>query len=90
VHADSLLLEIDMTALLQDYWSRAELAREIARTERTLARWCAQGIGPPVTWLGRTPYYHKSSVSAWLLSQERPFVRSGGRQTGRGLNLKGR
>jgi hypothetical protein len=76
--------------LLDDYLSRAELAQEIGRTERTLARWAAQGIGPPITWLGRTPYYHAPSVRAWLLSQERPFVRQGGRPTGPMLNFKGR
>jgi hypothetical protein len=53
--------------LLDDYLSRAKLAQEIGRTERTLARWAAQGIGPPITWLGRTPYYHAASVRAWLL-----------------------
>ena len=57
--------------LLDDFFTRAALARELGKSERTLERWERLGIGPPVTRLGNTPIYNIERARAWLLAQER-------------------
>lgn len=52
--------------ILADYFTRSQLAKEIGRCEETLKRWARLGEGPPVTRIGLTPYYLKTSVTAWL------------------------
>jgi hypothetical protein len=47
-----------------------QLAAEIGRSVRTLARWRALGEGPPVTRIGRQILYRESSAKAWLESLE--------------------
>jgi len=61
--------------VLEDYLTRPELARQLGRTERTLARWAELRIGPPITNVGREPRYHIDSVRAWLKAQERQMPR---------------
>jgi hypothetical protein len=56
--------------VLEGYITEAELAVQIHRSVRTLARWRAIGEGPPCLRLGREIYYKKSSVAAWLASLE--------------------
>jgi Helix-turn-helix domain len=56
--------------VLQGFITAAELAAQIHRSVRTLARWRALGEGPPVTRIGREILYKKSSVAAWLASLE--------------------
>jgi hypothetical protein len=62
--------------VLADYLSRAELATQLGKTERTLARWAELRVGPPITNIGRQPRYQIDSVRAWLKAQERPMPRS--------------
>lgn len=47
------------------------LAAAITKSERTLARMHAKGIGPPKLEVGGKKYYLKSSVVEWLKSQEK-------------------
>jgi hypothetical protein len=56
--------------VLEGYLTASELATQIHRSVRTLARWRAIGEGPPCLRLGREIYYKKSSVAAWLASLE--------------------
>jgi predicted DNA-binding transcriptional regulator AlpA len=60
-----------MTEILKDYISRDELANKLGKTVKTLVRWENDGNGPPVTRIGRTPFYSLSSFEKWLKQQER-------------------
>jgi hypothetical protein len=62
----------DSSAILDDYLTEQECARELEMAPITLAIWRMQRKGPPVTRIGRRILYRKSSVRAWLQSQERP------------------
>jgi len=61
--------------ILSEYLSREQLAEEIHKSVRTLERWEELRIGPPVTRLGRDPYYSIVSVRKWLANSETPMVR---------------
>jgi hypothetical protein len=63
--------------LLDDYFDEAALARELRRSRRTLAHWRELRFGPPVTHIGRSPFYHKASVREWLRSREIAGTRRG-------------
>jgi hypothetical protein len=56
--------------ILEDYLTESELATQLGRRVRTLARWRALDEGPPVTRIGREILYRKSSVKAWLEGRE--------------------
>jgi hypothetical protein len=60
-----------MTDILKDYIPRSRLADELGYNEKTLIRWELDGKGPPVTRIGREPFYFKPSFEQWLRSQER-------------------
>jgi hypothetical protein len=73
-----------MPSILSNYFTRAELAKELGRTIRTLERWEAARTGPPITRLGKQPLYRRQAVQDWLLHQERhPPPPPSGRVTGR-------
>ena len=57
--------------LLGEFLTRAEMAKDLGKSERTLERWERQGKGPPVTRNGDTPIYNVPSARAWLRAQER-------------------
>jgi predicted DNA-binding transcriptional regulator AlpA len=57
--------------LLDDYLTPEELADEFGICLETLKRWHRSGKAPPKVMLGRFPYYSKSTVRAWMQSQER-------------------
>jgi len=56
--------------LLEGYYTPEELAAELKRNRRTLARWAALGEGPPITRVGKQIFYRKTSAAAWLASLE--------------------
>jgi hypothetical protein len=56
--------------LLKEYFSEHELAVELGRNARTLKRWRDARTGPPVTFIGRVPYYRIASVRQWLQAGE--------------------
>jgi hypothetical protein len=58
--------------LLRDYLTPDQLASELGLNPETLKRWRRLSRGPPVTLIGRQPYYHRASVIAWMRSQEIP------------------
>jgi len=58
------------TTVLDGYMTEDELAAEIGRGLRTLARWRAHCEGPPAVTLGRQKLYRRTSVAAWLASLE--------------------
>jgi predicted DNA-binding transcriptional regulator AlpA len=60
-----------MATVLSDYLNRAQLAAELGICMRTLIRWEAQGDAPPITKLGRRPYFRRAAVDQWLASRER-------------------
>lgn len=57
--------------ILKDYIPRPQLAADIGKSVKTLVRWETDGLGPPVTRIGRDVLYFKPSVEKWLRSQER-------------------
>lgn len=61
--------------LLVDYLTRDEFAEQLGISPRTAARWEVLRIGPPVTRIGRTPYYSKTSTREWLKAQEVKQIR---------------
>jgi hypothetical protein len=62
--------------ILADYVSRAALALQLEKSERTLARWEVLRIGPAVTKIGQQPYYRIETVRAWLRSREQQMPRT--------------
>ena len=54
------------TGVLADFLSEKELAQELGRCERTLARWRKLRIGPPFGMNGREPIYNVQQARAWL------------------------
>lgn len=66
-------------ALLSDYFTEDQAAAELNRSPITLKKWRDRRVGPPVTYIGRTPYYRIDSLRSWLLSLEGKPVGSLGR-----------
>jgi hypothetical protein len=62
--------------ILSGYITRPKLAKQLRRSERTLARWEDLRIGPPVTRVGCEPYYNAESIRAWLKSCEQKMPRA--------------
>ncbi len=56
---------------LQDYITEKECAVALGISRRTLQRWHRLREGPPRTLVGKRVRYRASSVSQWLLDQER-------------------
>lgn len=57
--------------ILDDFLTREDAAAELKKDPRTLARWEGEKIGPPITYIGRTPLYHIPALKRWITSQER-------------------
>ena len=56
----------DTPALLSEYLTKAQFAREMSVTERTLDNWQRRRAGPPRAKLGNIVLYHRDDVKAWL------------------------
>ena len=56
--------------ILSDWITRDELARELDVTPDTMARWAADGMGPPAVKIGRRVMYRRASVEKWLAELE--------------------
>jgi hypothetical protein len=69
---------IDAPHALTGYQSDDELAEELDRSPRTLARWRAARTGPPYVVIGRRIFYRRAAVAEWLLKRERGFEENGG------------
>ena len=55
-----------MTAILSDFLSKEQAAKELGRQPRTLDRWHVERRGPRRTKIGRSVYYKRSDLLAWL------------------------
>lgn len=69
------------SALLNEYWTRPQLAAEFHVTKRTVSRWLAHGTGPPFIKIGNRLLFKKASVAKWLIARESsaPASRTGSR-----------
>lgn len=56
--------------ILEDYYDKPEFAESIGKSEKTVDRMITKGLAPPITRIGKTPYFRKDSVKDWLLKQE--------------------
>lgn len=63
--------------LLEDYLSEIETGKALNRTPRTLAIWRQRGEGPTYVKIGRTVYYNKDTILAWLKANEIKPIRAG-------------
>jgi Helix-turn-helix domain len=57
-------------ALLSEYLSEHETAKQLQLSPRTLKRWRALKSGPAITRIGRRIVYKRSTVAAWIKNQE--------------------
>ena len=62
--------------LLDDYLSPDQLAEELGKSVRTIARWERLRIGPPKTLIGKKPFYRREGVRQWLLRKEQEQARA--------------
>jgi hypothetical protein len=62
--------ETATATVLDGYMDDVECAKQLGIAPITLARWRGRKQGPPVTKVGRTVFYRRSSVAAWLAEQE--------------------
>lgn len=62
-------MQSDKSGILADYYTRDELAAELGRCRRTLARWAWLRTGPRITRLQGRVLYHRDDVKAWLRNQ---------------------
>ena len=62
--------------LLADYLTPDELAQELGKSVRTIARWDSLRTGPPKTVIGKKAYYRREAVRQWLLRQEQKQARA--------------
>jgi hypothetical protein len=60
------------------YLTNRGLAKELKKSERTIARWDALRIGPPKIKVGRLVLYDPDQIPEWLAQhvEERPIRRS--------------
>ena len=68
--------EVNGSSLLDDYLTPDQLAEELGKSVRTIARWDSLRIGPPKTVIGKKPYYRRDAVRKWLLRQEQEQARA--------------
>ena len=62
--------------ILEDFFREEALAAELDKGVRTVREWRRLCLGPPVTWIGRTPYYRIESVKNWLAGREKKAPRA--------------
>ncbi len=62
--------------LLDDYLTPDQLAEELDKSPRTIARWDSLRIGPPKTLVGKRPLYRRDAVREWLLRREQAQTRA--------------
>jgi len=65
-----------LSSILAGHVTPKELACALGVSERTLGRWHQFRQGPPRVEIGRKVFYRLESVSAWMVSRERPEPRA--------------
>ena len=68
-------------ALLANYLTEEQLAEELGKNERTVARWRALRKGPPFVVIGREIRYRREAIEKWLLDCERGFEKGPARRS---------
>lgn len=53
-----------------EYATNSEAAAELGKTDRTLARWRAEGKGPAYTRVGKSIYYRRSALLEYARANE--------------------
>jgi len=71
VSDDSAASLPQISAVLEGYLRREELAQQFGLSIRTIDRWEALRQGPPRITVGRTILYNIDSVREWLSAIER-------------------
>ncbi len=59
----------DIRSPIDEYITREDLVRQLGKSTRTLDRWHVERKGPPRTRVGRSIFYCKSELAAWLEQQ---------------------
>ena len=57
-------------AILENYVTRREFARQLGKDERTVIRWEIQRRAPKRTKIGRTVYFSRQAIETWLKGRE--------------------
>lgn len=65
-----------MLNLLEGYDTEHDTAAGINKCLRVLKNWRQQGIGPPYIRVGKTIYYERAAVLAWIRDQQVEPVRN--------------
>ena len=65
-----------MSMINDQFLNWHDAAKFIGVTTRTLARWHAEGIGPPRIKVGRQVIYSMESLTNWLKEREKPACRA--------------
>jgi hypothetical protein len=65
-----------MEQLLEGYITREQCAESLNVGVRTLEKWEASNEGPPVTRVGKRPYYRVQGVKDWLIALEHDSSRA--------------
>lgn len=65
-----------MSDITDQFLSWQEASDLLRVNKRTLARWYAEGIGPPRIKIGQQVLYNKESLVEWLRSHERKPCRT--------------
>lgn len=65
-----------MSDIPDQFLSWQEAAKFLRVSTRTLARWHAEGKGPPRIKFQRQTLYYKPSLIAWLLEREQASCRT--------------
>lgn len=69
---------------------KAQLARELRRTQRTIDRLILRGDGPPFVQIGNKRLFRREAVLEWLLSRETPARQQSKTRTRRSAQGTGR
>ena len=56
-------------SILDDYYTRQDIAAELGVTIRSLERWAWLRSGPQRTYIGNRVYYHRAAVEQWLAAR---------------------
>lgn len=58
------------SALLSEYLSLDEAARELRLSRRTMTRWLTLSLAPPSLKIGNRRYFRRAAMVQWLVKKE--------------------
>jgi hypothetical protein len=68
------------SSVLDDFIAEATLARDLAKSPKTVLRWRKNGKGPKATIIGRKVFYRRSAIAEWLIACESKGTKRAPRQ----------